>query len=137
LKILVLEGLNWGPGIHGVEFWPKSLTIGVDAGLIGVHPLSTFLLTVSLSSTETAIFVVSVGIVSRVGRSPLLIVSEVVVLLLRPWSLTLLLLGSAPLALWSELLLARLCHCFHSVVLFIWLLDWIDPGGRLGFLFGP
>jgi hypothetical protein len=100
--------LNWSPGISGIDFWPKSLTIGVDAGLIGVHPLSTFLLAVSLSSTETAMFIVSVGVVSLVGRSPLLIISEVVGLLLWPWCLTLLLLGSVPLVLRNELLLSLL-----------------------------
>jgi hypothetical protein len=81
--------LDWGPGISGINFWPKRLTIGVDAGLVGIHSLSTFLLMVPLSSTETAVFVVPVGVVSRVVRSPLLIVSGI--LLLRPWSLTLLL----------------------------------------------
>jgi hypothetical protein len=128
--------LNWSPGISGIDFWPKSLTIGVDAGLIGVHPLSTFLLAVSLLSTETAMFIVSVGVVSLVGRSPLLIISEVVGLLLWPWCLTLLLLGSVPLVLRNELLLARLCHCFYCVFFFNWLLDRVDLGGSLGFLFG-
>jgi hypothetical protein len=85
LKILVLEGLDRGPGISGIDSWPKSLTIGIDAGLIGVHLLSAFLLTVSHPSTETARFVVPVGVVAWIVRSPLLIVVIVVALLLWFW----------------------------------------------------
>jgi hypothetical protein len=128
--------LNGGPGICGIDFWPKSLTIGIDAGLVGVHSLSAFLLTVSHSSTETARFVVPVGVVAWIVRPPLLVVAVVVVLLLWPRSLTLLLLISVPLALWNELFGTRLCHSFHNVFFFLGLLHWIDSGSRFRFLLG-
>jgi hypothetical protein len=129
--------LDRGPGIHGIDFWPKSLTIGIDAGLICIHSLSAFLLTVSHPSTETARFVVPVGVVAWIVRSPLLIVAIAVALLLWPWGLMLLLLSSVPLTLGNELLFARLCHCLHGVFFFIRLLYRINFGGRLGFFFGP
>jgi hypothetical protein len=97
-----------GPGISGIDFWPKSLTIGVDAWLIGVHPLSTFLLMVTLASTKTTVFVVSVGVVPRVGKLPLLVAPEIVVLLLQSWSLMLLLLKLVPLVLRNKFPLAGL-----------------------------
>jgi hypothetical protein len=56
--------LDWGTGISGIDFWPKSLTVGIDAGLIGIHPFSAFLLTVTQSPAETARLVVPVGVVA-------------------------------------------------------------------------
>ncbi len=131
-----MEGLNGGPGICGIDFWPKSLTIGIDAGLVGIHSLSAFLLTVSHSSTETARFIVPVGVVAWIVRPPLLVVSVVVVLLLWPRSLTLLLLISVPLALWNELFGTRLCHSLYNIFLILGLLHWVDSGSRFCLFLG-
>jgi hypothetical protein len=128
--------LNRGPGICGIDFGPKGLTIGIDAGLIRIHSLSAFLLTVSHPSTETARFVVPVGVVSWIVRPPLLVVAIVVALLLWPRCLALLLLISVPLTLWNKLFGTRLCHSLHNVFFFVRLLHWIDSGGGFGFLLG-
>ncbi len=126
LKILVLEGLNRGPSVCGIDFWPKCLTLGIGAGLIRIHSLSTFFLTVSHPVTETARFVVPVGVVSWIVRPPLLVVAIIVALILWPWCLALLLLISVPLTLWNKFLRTRLCHSLHNVFFFLRLLHWID-----------
>jgi hypothetical protein len=66
LKILVLEGLNWGPIFCGIDFRPKVFTIGVQAWLIGIDPLPAVLLPVALSFAEDAGHLVPIGIVARI-----------------------------------------------------------------------
>jgi hypothetical protein len=56
--------LDRGTGISGIDFWPKSLTVGIDAGLIGIHPFPAFLLMVTQSPAEAACLVVPVGVVA-------------------------------------------------------------------------
>jgi hypothetical protein len=73
--------LDRGPGISGIDLWPKSLTIGVDAGLIGIHPFPAFLLAVAQSPAEAARLVVLVGVVAWIVGPPLLLVAAIVVAL--------------------------------------------------------
>jgi hypothetical protein len=52
LKILVLEGLDWSTIVSSIDFWPKSFTVRVSTGLIGIDPFPAFLLLMSLFPAE-------------------------------------------------------------------------------------
>ncbi len=50
--------------VSSIDPWPKSFTVGVQAGLIGIDSFSAFLLTISLLLTEDASHLLLVGVVA-------------------------------------------------------------------------
>jgi hypothetical protein len=80
LKILVLEGLDWGTVLRSVNLRPKRFTAQVQTGLIGVGPLSAILLFVALFPAEDASRLVPVRVVARIRPPLLLVIVSIVVL---------------------------------------------------------
>jgi hypothetical protein len=70
LKILVLESLDWSTIFGSIDFWPKSFTVGIQTGLVGIDSFSAFYLMMSLFSAENAGHLVFVVVVARVVGSP-------------------------------------------------------------------
>jgi hypothetical protein len=134
LKILVLEGLDWGnPGLgqsvlRSVNFRPKRFTAQVQTGLVCVDPLSAIFLFVALLLAENTGYLVPVRVVAWI-RPPLLlvIVSKVVL-----WAVVLtILLASILLVRQCEHLLSILGDGLNIVFFFL-LLDSLDPGCASG-----
>ena len=121
--------MDWGPGISGIDLWPKSLTIGIDAWLIGIHPFSAFLLMVPQSPAEAARLVVLVGVVAWIVGPPLLLVVAIVVVLLWGSRILALLLASVLLSLRIKFLLRLIFgDRFYNILLFLRLLDGVNLG---------
>jgi len=80
LKILVLESLDWCTILCSVNFRPKRFTAQVQAGLVGVDPLSAILLFMTLFPLEDASHFVPVGVVARIRPPLLLVIVSIVVL---------------------------------------------------------
>jgi hypothetical protein len=112
--------LDRGTGISGIDLRPKSLTVGVDAGLVGIHPFPAFLLAVTQSPAEAAHLVVPVGVVAWIVGAPLLLVAAIVVALLGVSRILSLLLASVLLGLRIKLLLRSILgDSLHNIFLFL------------------
>ncbi len=112
--------MDRGTGLSGIDLWPKSLTVGVDAGLVGIHPFPAFLLAVTQSPAEAARLVVPVGVVSWIVGSPLLLVAAIVVALLWGSRILSLVLASVLLGLGIKLLLRSILgDSLHNILLLL------------------
>ena len=80
MKILVLEGLDWGTVLRSVYFRPKRFTAQVQTGLVGVDPLSAILLFVALFLAEDSSHLIPVRVVARIRPPLLLVIVSIVVL---------------------------------------------------------
>ncbi len=80
MKILVLEGLDWGTVVRSVNFRPKGFTAQVQTGLVGIDPLPAILLFVTLFQAEDARHFVPVGVVAQIQPPLLLVIVSIVVL---------------------------------------------------------
>jgi hypothetical protein len=80
LKILVLEGLDWGTIFRSVNLRPKRFTAQIQAGLVGIDPLSAILLFVALFTAENAGHLVPVRVVAWIRPPLMLVIVSMVVL---------------------------------------------------------
>ncbi len=132
MKILVLEGLDWGTVFRSVKIRPERFTTQVQTGLVCVDPFSAIFLFVALFLAEDTGHLVPVRVVAWIRPPLLLVIVSVVVLLMIVLTV---LLASILLVRWCELPLPILRNGLN-IVFFVLLLNSLNPGCVPGLILG-
>jgi hypothetical protein len=111
--------------VNCVDFWPESLAIGIQTRLVGVDPLPTLILAVSLFPAENASHLVPVSVAPRIAGSPgcliLVVVTRIGLISVVVTIALCLAILLGLLLKFSQTVTSCLRHCLDTFVFFFWL----------------